>query len=166
MEKRAAVPGLHTTVLDDIEVTSFSLVPAEHMVDPAVRGAQLTRFSVGYQPAASARALPLCGAPGPDTYGPILCTRQGPLLYDAKTLPAGFSTWRAYRDHLLATAPISEERRARFTKRFAGQGEDERVYQGQCRQILLGDHENNVPVVTARARAKKADKFARWRKLF
>ena len=45
MEKRAAVPGLHTTVLDDIEVTSFSLVPAEHIgcladvdLDPLVGG--------------------------------------------------------------------------------------------------------------------------------
>lgn len=122
------------------------------------------------------RSLEYLHAVEPETYarlvkriGGVHCAArhaQGPLLYDAKTLPAGFSTWRAYRDHLLATAPISEERRARFTKRFAGQGEDERVYQGQCRQILLGDHENNVPVVTARARAKKADKFARWRKLF
>ncbi len=122
------------------------------------------------------RALPDLPVLEPDTYARLMARvkgihcaahhARGDLLYDAKRLPAGVPSWKAYRGYLLATTPMTEEKRARFAARFAGQGDDERVYQAQCKQLLIGDDENNVPVVTARARNAKPDKFARWRALW
>lgn len=124
----------------------------------------------------SFRALPDLAQLEPETYARLLARvkgihcaarhARGDMIYDARVLPDGVPTWRAYRDHLLATMPVNEEKRARFAKRFAGQGDDERVYQAQCKQLLTGDWENNVPVVTKRAREKKGDRFARWRRLW
>src|SRR5262249_12683421 len=67
---------------------------------------------------------------------------EGDFIYDARRLPEAFSTWRDFRDHLLATMPIAPDRRARFEKRFAGMAEDEAVFQAQCKRLLIGDHEN------------------------
>ncbi|HEX6940907.1 MAG TPA: phosphoadenosine phosphosulfate reductase family protein [Longimicrobiales bacterium] len=66
------------------------------------------------------------------------------LLMAVRELPAGFGSWRAYRDYLLATTPI--DRIDRFRKRFAGQPEAEEVFRQQCRQILANDWEGSLPV--------------------
>jgi predicted phosphoadenosine phosphosulfate sulfurtransferase len=89
---------------------------------------------------------------------------QSAHLYDVRTLPARFATWRAYRDHLLATMPVTEAKRARFQKRFDKQPATEPVHHAQCKQLLVGDWENNVPI--PKGKTKPADRFARWRKLF
>lgn len=73
--------------------------------------------------------------------------REG-VIYTAEVLPARFPTWRAYRDYLLESAPMDDRHRARLAKRFAGQKEAEAIHRQQCRQVLLCDYENNVPVNT------------------
>ena len=80
-------------------------------------------------------------------------------LYNADTLPPEFASWRAYRDYLLSTSPLS--RRERFDKRFARYPDDEYVARQQVKQLLINDWENNVPV-----QRKKADDWReKWREL-
>jgi predicted phosphoadenosine phosphosulfate sulfurtransferase len=65
-------------------------------------------------------------------------------IYDAKILPVGFSTWKDYRDYLLATTPI--DRVDRFRKRFEKQPDEEETHRQQVKQILLNDWENSVTI--------------------
>lgn len=74
-------------------------------------------------------------------------------VYDASELPPGHATWRAYRDHLMATTDT--EVIERFRKRFASQSDDEAVYQHQVKQLLLNDWEGSLP------RTKKTEKDLR-----
>lgn len=77
-------------------------------------------------------------------------------VFDARELPSSFASWRAYRDHLLATTPC--DRIERFRKRFARQANDEETARQQVKQLLLNDWEGSVPVQRA-----KADKLrSRW----
>lgn len=77
-------------------------------------------------------------------------------IYSPKTLPLGYTTWRSYRDYLLASAPIDTKKKERMAKRFAAQGDTEEVCKQQCKQVLIGDWENNVPVnQTKKDRLKK-----------
>lgn len=122
----------------------------------------------------SFRCLPELAALEPDTYAKLVrrlkgvhCAArhaQGPDIYDVRTLPAGAPSWLAYRDHLLATMPIDSAKRARFQKRFDKQPATEAVHHAQCKQLLIGDHENSVPI--PKSKTKPVDRFARWRKLF
>jgi predicted phosphoadenosine phosphosulfate sulfurtransferase len=64
--------------------------------------------------------------------------------YNARKLPGAFATWRAFREHLLATTPL--DKIERFRKRFAKQGDDESTAREHCRQLLINDWENNVPM--------------------
>ena len=85
--------------------------------------------------------------------------REG-AMYNALELPAGFTSWGAYRDYLLASAPMDDKHRGRLQKRFDGQPKVEEVFRQQARQVLLCDWENNIPVNT---RVKsKADVRALW----
>lgn len=122
----------------------------------------------------SFRCLPDLAALEPDTYARLVmrlkgvhCAAhhaQGAHLYDVQRLPTGFTTWLAYRTHLLATMPIDAKKRARFEKRFAGQPATEPVHHAQCKQLLVNDYENNIPV--PKSKTKPVDRFARWRTLF
>lgn len=67
-------------------------------------------------------------------------------IYHNGTLPASFASWRAYRDHLLATIPPT--RRAAFERRFARQDQTERRYRHQVKQLLINDWENSVPATS------------------
>lgn len=122
----------------------------------------------------SFRCLPELAALEPDTYARLLrrlkgihCAArhaQSDHLYDVRRLPAGFTTWGAYRDHLLATMPIDDQKRARFQRRFDRQPATEPVAHAQCKQLLVNDWENAIPVPSSKT--KPRDKFARWRRLF
>jgi predicted phosphoadenosine phosphosulfate sulfurtransferase len=122
----------------------------------------------------SFRSLPELAALEPDTYTRLVrrlkgvhCAArhaQGGLIYDARDLPAGFTSWLAFRDHLLATMPIDDAKRARFQKRFDGQPKTEPVYHAQCKQLLINDWENAIPV--PKTKTQPVDRFARWKKLF
>lgn len=120
------------------------------------------------------RSLVDLAALEPETYAKLVrrlkgvhCAARhagGAHLYDVQTIPSGFTTWRAYRDHLLTTMPIVEEKRVRFQRRFEKQPQTEAVHHAQCKQLLIGDYENNVPI--AKTKTALVDRFARWRKLF
>lgn len=62
-----------------------------------------------------------------------------------QTLPKGFKTWLEYRDFLLATYP-DEEKKPIFVARFARHLENSYVARQQCRQLILNDYENNLPI--------------------
>lgn len=108
----------------------------------------------------------------PDTFDAIVRRLKGAhvasiyadedRIFSTRALPAGFSTWRDYRDYLLATTPL--RRRERFEKRFGGQEASPEVYRQQCRQLMLNDWENNVPPTQRRAE-KKRETLAKWRAL-
>lgn len=66
----------------------------------------------------------------------------------ARSLPKNFKTWREYRDFLLQTYP-DESKRTIFEKRFARQLDNNYVARQQCRQLVLNDYENNLPVDNA-----------------
>lgn len=66
-------------------------------------------------------------------------------LFACRKLPKNFKSWIAYRDFLLATHQ-DQERKAIFVKRFAKQLQNEYVARQQCRQLLLNDYENNLPI--------------------
>lgn len=99
----------------------------------------------------------------PDTYARLVKRLGGvhcaaayahePYVYDATERPASFVSWRAYRDHLLATTDTVV--RARYESRFAKQPDDESVYQHQVKQLLLNDWEGTLP------RVKKTEKDVR-----
>lgn len=63
----------------------------------------------------------------------------------AQKLPKGFKTWLEYRDFLLATYP-DPEKKPIFEKRFAKHLTNRYVAKQQCRQLILNDYENNLPV--------------------
>lgn len=92
----------------------------------------------------------------PDTYERIIKRLKGTHcaalyahddgVFVARRLPAAFASWLQYREHLLSTTPI--DRIDRFKTRFAKQPKDESTYRQQCKQLLLNDWENNVPVMS------------------
>lgn len=72
-------------------------------------------------------------------------TGNAAKLFRAAKLPKNFKSWIAYRDFLLATH-LDTERRPIFAARFAKHLTNEYVARQQCRQLLLNDYENNLPV--------------------
>lgn len=101
----------------------------------------------------------------PDTYD-RLCRRIGgiataaryaseKLVFSNKELPRHYKTWFEFRDFLLNNIPEADHRE-RFERRFAGQPEDERMYQQQVGQLLINDYEGSCAVDTKAAeRARK-----------
>lgn len=63
----------------------------------------------------------------------------------ARSLPKNYASWRAYRDFLLATYP-DDSKRPIFERRFARHLDNDYVARQQCRQLLLNDYEDNLPV--------------------
>jgi predicted phosphoadenosine phosphosulfate sulfurtransferase len=74
-------------------------------------------------------------------------TGKAATMFRAAKLPKSFKTWRAYRDFLLETYPdpVLVEK---FRSRFARHLENEYVARQQCRQLVLNDYENNLPVAS------------------
>lgn len=60
-------------------------------------------------------------------------------------LPRNFKTWIDYRDFLLETYP-DETKKDIFIKRFSNHLDNPYVARQQCRQLVLNDYENNLPV--------------------
>ena len=108
----------------------------------------------------------------PDTYEKMLKRLRGvhsaalyadeDWIFAAKELPPSFKTWLEFRDYLLATTPGDQ---TKFDKRFDKQPDDEDVHQGQCRQLLLNDTENNIPVPSAVTQKKKQLRERWWDQL-
>jgi len=66
-------------------------------------------------------------------------------LFRARKLPKNYSSWREYRDFLIATHP-DPEKCAIMSRRFANHLDNEYVARQQVRQLILNDYENNLPV--------------------
>lgn len=66
-------------------------------------------------------------------------------LFACRKLPKNFRSWIAYRDFLLATHK-DIARQPLFAARFSRQMNNEYVARQQCRQLILNDYENNLPV--------------------
>lgn len=62
-----------------------------------------------------------------------------------RKLPKNYKSWMEYRDFLLETYP-DESKKWIFEKRYAQQLDNNYVARQQCRQLLLNDYENNLPV--------------------
>jgi len=91
----------------------------------------------------------------PQTYNRLLKRAKGialaqetgkkAKLFRARKLPKNFSSWRVYRDFLIATHP-DPEKCAIMARRFARHLDNEYVARQQVRQLILNDYENNLPV--------------------
>lgn len=111
----------------------------------------------------SFRALTQLHELEPETYERLLRRLNGthfaaqyaeePLMA-ARVRPAHFDSWHAYRAHLLATTPLAQL--PRMQRRFSRQGEDEATCREHCRQLLINDWENNVPIRRTRAEKLRA----------
>jgi predicted phosphoadenosine phosphosulfate sulfurtransferase len=66
-------------------------------------------------------------------------------VFRARALPKNFASWITYRDFLLLTYPDPAKKHL-FEARFARQLNNEYVARQQCRQLMLNDYENNLPV--------------------
>lgn len=84
------------------------------------------------------------------------------LMLKCSKLPKIFESWMQYRDFLLETYPDDTKKNI-FIKRFSKHLENNYVAKQQCRQLILNDYENNLPV------ANKADPrietIEKWRRL-
>lgn len=91
----------------------------------------------------------------PKTYNKILKRVKGtafaqevgknPKVFKARKLPKNFNTWIQYRDFLLKTHPDENAKKV-FGKRFSRHLNNNYVARQQCRQLILNDIENNLPV--------------------
>ncbi len=66
-------------------------------------------------------------------------------MLKVRKLPKSFKSWRQYRDFLLETYPDPEKKEI-FIKRFSKHFDNEYVARQQCRQLILNDYENNLPI--------------------
>lgn len=72
-------------------------------------------------------------------------TAKDRKMFKVQVLPKNYKSWKQYRDFLLDTFP-NETHRELFKKRFSKHLDNEYVYKQQCKQLVLGDYENNFPV--------------------
>lgn len=75
-------------------------------------------------------------------------TGKNSKMFQVRKRPKAFTSWRAYRDFLLSTYP-DQARKPLFVQRFAKHLDNEYVARQQCRQLILTDYENNLPVDNA-----------------
>lgn len=72
-------------------------------------------------------------------------TGKAAKMFRVSKLPQGYKSWRQYRDFLLATYHDPTIRQT-FERRFSRHLDNEFVARQQCRQLVLNDYENNLPV--------------------
>jgi predicted phosphoadenosine phosphosulfate sulfurtransferase len=75
-------------------------------------------------------------------------TGKNSKLFACRKLPKNFTSWIAYRDFLLDTYQ-DQGKKPIFVARFARQLSNEYVARQQCRQLILNDYENNLPIDSA-----------------
>lgn len=83
-------------------------------------------------------------------------------LLRCRKLPKNFKNWMEYRDFLLETYP-DPEKKAIFEKRFAKHLNNNYVARQQCRQLILNDYENNLPVDNKPD--PRDEKIKKWREV-
>jgi len=72
-------------------------------------------------------------------------TGKDSKMFKVRKLPKNFISWIAYRDFLIDTYP-NEDRKRMFRDRFTKHLTNEYVARQQCRQLILNDYENNLPI--------------------
>lgn len=72
-------------------------------------------------------------------------TGKDAKLFRVRKLPQNFDSWITYRDFLLDTYPDASKKHI-FEKRYVKHLNNEYVARQQCRQLILNDYENNLPV--------------------
>lgn len=72
-------------------------------------------------------------------------TGKDDKMFKVKKLPKNFKKWSDYRDFLLKTYP-DRDLFLIFANRFKKHLENEYVARQQCRQLVLNDYENNLPI--------------------
>lgn len=80
----------------------------------------------------------------------------------ARKLPKNYKNWMQYRDFLLDTYP-DQSIKPIFVKRYATQLNNNYVARQQCRQLLLNDYENNLPVDNKED--PREETLKKWREL-
>lgn len=85
------------------------------------------------------------------------------LMFDNKTLPAHYETWKEFRNFLLKNLK-NKKHQERFRKRFTNQPKDEETYQAQVGQLLINDYENSLKIDT-RKQQKREEVKKKWRKI-
>jgi predicted phosphoadenosine phosphosulfate sulfurtransferase len=91
----------------------------------------------------------------PDTYNRLVKRIEGieiaqetgkdAKMFRARKLPKNHNSWLEYRDFLIRTYPNEGDREI-FVRRFSRHLQNEYVARQQCRQLILGDIGNFVPV--------------------
>lgn len=79
-----------------------------------------------------------------------------------RKLPKNFKSWRQYRDFLLETYP-DKDKKYIFERRFSHYLNNEYVARQECRQLVLNDYENNLPVKNTEDPREKT--LQKWRDL-
>lgn len=87
-------------------------------------------------------------------------TAKDRKMFKVQVLPKNYKTWKEYRDFLLMTYP-DEDKKPIFERRFAKHLDNEFVYRQQCKQLIINDFENNIPVINTLD--PKEEKIAFWR---
>lgn len=80
----------------------------------------------------------------------------------ARSLPKNFKTWIEYRDFLLETYP-DPTKKGIFINRFGKHLNNPYVARQQCRQLILNDYENNLPVDNKQD--PREETIRKWREL-
>lgn len=83
------------------------------------------------------------------------------LVFDNKTLPKHYNTWKEFRDFLLKNVK-NDEHKQRFTERFESQPGNEETYQAQVGQLLINDYENSTTIDTNKAEKRKRVREKWW----
>ena len=87
---------------------------------------------------------------------------KDPLIMKCRKLPEAYKTWKEYRDFLMDTYP-DKDKKPIFEKRFSRQLENEYVARQQCRQLILNDYENDLPIKNIPD--PREETIAKWRAL-
>lgn len=72
-------------------------------------------------------------------------TAKDRKMFKAQELPKQFKSWIEYKESLLKSYP-DESKKNIFIKRFSKHLKNEFVARQQCRQLILNDYENNLPI--------------------
>lgn len=83
-------------------------------------------------------------------------------MLKVRKLPKNYNSWIEYRDFLLETYPDNNKKWI-FEKRFSRHLNNNYVARQQCRQLMLNDYENNLPVDNKEDPREKT--IQKWREL-
>ena len=67
------------------------------------------------------------------------------VMMKCRKLPKNYKSWREYREFLLETYPDGDKKEI-FVRRFSKHLDNDYVARQQCRQLILNDYENDLPI--------------------